>query len=374
MSQLRLISIPALALLAACGSLTAHVRGRVVDDNDRPVPGAKVSLGTYPSTAEEPAKEVLESDANGDFSGTITFVARSGMPVRAVEPDLGRGGVAYFNRRREPVTIVVRPLTRVKGRVTFEKLPRPIREWSLREGHRWRGLQIVRPSISPREGIQSTPNVEYVAGRRLEEGGEFEFLLPAGDYTARALGFHQPLSRDFRVAGDGQEVDLGVLEVQAIPGHEIYGAAAPELRFADARGLPKEFTLASLRGKWILLYFWDHRMRSNNWLPGLIQFYNERKELRDRFEIIGVHNCDDVATVAELDHARFWDAEDRKPEPIPFPVVVDDEGKSFNTYFIARGRSRSVPHWFLVNPDGIVDFCPGAYNPAELLKSKIDLK
>ena len=375
MIKRRLLAIPALTILAACTSLTAQVRGRVVDDQDRPVAGAQVSLGSFPSLPEEGEPQVLESDANGEFDGAVSFRSRSGAYVRALDPDLGRGGIAYFNRRREPVTIVVRPLTRVRGRVSYDGLPRPIRELNAPEGFRGRYLQVTRlgPSRINSKGLP-VPTLEHVAYRMLDDG-RFEFLLPAGTYMARAYGLHEPLTREFTVAEGGSEIDLGALEARPLPGHEIYGAPAPELHFADTRGLPNDFTLSSLRGKWVVLYFWDHRMRANShWLPSLVRFYEERKDFRDRFEIIGVHNCDDVVTVAELDRARAWDEDDHKLEPLPFPVGIDDDEESFNAYFIARGRRRQSPSWFVVNPEGNVEFCPTVVNVADFLKSKLEAK
>lgn len=36
------------------------------------------------------------------------------------------------------------------------------------------------------------------------------------------------------------------------------GKPAPEIRVSDARGIGKDVTLASLKGKWVVLEFWAH--------------------------------------------------------------------------------------------------------------------
>ncbi len=362
----------ALALLAACGPpTTALVRGRVIDEEQRPVPGAKVTLSAYPSLAETSNQDYLTTDAKGEFDGVLSCRTRGGSPVLALVAEGRQGGVAHLNRRREPVTIVVRTLALVKGRVSYEKLPKPIREWNAEKGEGFRGrhVQIWRRLPAKPDG-GSAPPPEYVAGGPLVNEA-FEYLLPGGDYDVKVMGFHQLVIRDFRVNESADDVDLGVLEALPIHGHEIYGAPAPELRLADARDLPKDFTWASLRGKWVLLFLWDHRARANNWLPGLIRFQADHADKRDQFQIIAVHNCDDVLTVADLDRNLAWGMGPYEWKPLPFPVAIDDDSKTFNAYGIERGPRRQAGHLFLINPEGQVEFCPG--QPLlSVLKSKLE--
>jgi hypothetical protein len=361
------LPILVVATVTACTSLTADVRGRVVDEEGRPFGGAQVFLSTYP-TPTDILKPVLQTNADGEFHGEVTFLSHGGSPVLVVDAERSVGGLARFNRRREPVTIVVQPLSRVRGRVSYEKIPKPLRVFA-EEGMRGRWVSIGRPyAIAPDE-LRSHP-LERVASTQLEDG-RFEFLLPPGEYQAEVHGLHEAIVQRFKVDREQKTVDVGTWEAKPLPEHEIYGAPAPELRFADARGIAKEGGLAALKGKWVLLYLWDHRMVANNWLPALIRFYTEHPEYRDRLEIVGVHNCDDVLSVMELEGRRAWATRMSEWQAIPFPVGIDDDEKTPNAYGMVRGRRRGSPHVALIDPEGIVTFNPNAYNIVTLLKSKL---
>jgi peroxiredoxin len=352
-------------LLAACASSTIDVRGRVVDQDGRPIPGAVVCATPFPSMSAIPSPPGVVTGAEGEFEGE--FINHSGgVKVMAVDRGRMRGGLAR-SRRGEPVEIVATPLGRVMGRVSYDKIPKTIREGS---GARFSSIYIGKRSLfqdtMPLVGI-----MDWEAGGALEDG-TFEFLLPPGKYNVLVHGAHQWIQREVTVPEALKEVDLGVMEAEPFPGQEIYGTAAPELRFADARGIVKEGGLAALKGKWVLVYFWDHRMAFNtHWLPALISFYKEHPELRDRMEVVGVHNCDDVQTVDDLDRARTWKTGVADFEAIPFPVGIDDGEKTFNAYGLVRGSRRRSPRHFLITPEGIVDFNPTVVNFTLLLKSKL---
>ena len=72
--------------------------------------------------------------------------------------------------------------------------------------------------------------------------------------------------------------------------------------------------------------------------------------MRDRFEILAIHHSDDVLTVRDLDGALYF-----KGGRLPFPVIIDEEGKTFDAYGLERGAMfRSAPSQFLIDPDGRV--------------------
>ena len=208
--------------------------------------------------------------------------------------------------------------------------------------------------------------------------GEIAFLLPPGPYDLdvstsapkgrlpkpklvkngdgdapyiRGLTVDVPAQKDF---------DLGTIEVllprdkDGIP-RDItlyYGKHPPDLQFTDARGVRKDFKLADLRGKWVLLDFWTLHCgpciyRS---LPELTKIYEEHAADRDKFEIIAI--CDTeyekAPTLAEYDPLAAKIADEVwNGKPLPFPQIIDGEGRTTGVYGI-----QSWPTVLLIDPDG----------------------
>jgi hypothetical protein len=352
---MRSLPLLPLLLLAACSS--ANLRGRVVDDLGQPMAGARISIGGFPTPAELDENILFETDENGEFDGPVMFRSRSGAPVRAMAPDGRSGGVGHVNRRREPVTIVMRPLSAVKGLVRFDKLSGPVREWldKPRDGTGYRPRVLIgRPRVVERlKGPETV--YDYVATGTLDYG-RFEFLLGPGTYRVQIGGVYQPMFREFTVPATGEAVDLGEFEALPDPKTALFGEPAPALHLVDARGIPRDFQWSSMRGKTVLLYFWDHRMaRHESWMPALLECYRAYPD-RDRFEIIAIHNNDDVATVEDLG-AEF-----------PFPVAIDDAGRTFDDYGLVRGRARSAPRIAIIGPEGTVSFVPSSVSPMAILQ------
>ena len=356
---MRILPLLAIPLVAACSASSVDVRGRVVDVDNNPVPGARVVLWSFPTAAPE-TRPSLEADADGAFEGNLPLPPMTGMYVMAYDKEGALGGFAPL-KEDEAITIVAHPLAVVKGRVTYENLPKPIREYPTLSA--WNHVYVQRSGEKHR----------LFAGGPLTRDG-FSFRLPPGDYSLQIFGYHIPILKTVHVENGG-EVDLGTLVAVAHKGHEVVGSPAPELSFVDARGIALEGGLAALKGKWVVLFLWDHRMRENPYLlSSLIKFYRERPELRDRMEIVGVHNCDDVLTVVDLERARKRDNGHHPTAEIPFPVGIDEDEKTFNAYGIVRGPTRYAPYVFLVDPEGVVSFNPDSHNIIALLKSKLGVE
>lgn len=81
----------------------------------------------------------------------------------------------------------------------------------------------------------------------------------------------------------------------------------------------------------------------------MIDLYKKYDALRDRFEILALHNSD-VDTLAEMDRRtakiqeRYWGE-----NPLPFPVLLDDESLTASEY-----TSSQFPTYMLVDPKGKV--------------------
>jgi len=199
--------------------------------------------------------------------------------------------------------------------------------------------------------------------------GKISFLLPPGkyDFWVRSTSPDARLRTPKGQKGIRVEIprgkttlDLGVLNVTlprdkdgiARDISQFYGKEPPKLAITDARGVAKDVKLADFRGKWVLLEFWTVRcgpcvVRS---LPELTKFYEEHAADRDRFEIFAI--CD-----TEKEEARTIEAYETLAAPLvekvwagqqlPFPVLVDGEGRTSGIYGIL-----SRPAVLLIDPEG----------------------
>jgi hypothetical protein len=82
-------------------------------------------------------------------------------------------------------------------------------------------------------------------------------------------------------------------------------------------------------------------------LPGLIDFYDEHKGHREKFEIIAFHDAT-AKDFGDLDkhlpslREKFWRGRD-----LPFPILMDSTGQTIKAYDI-----HSFPTTLLIDPDG----------------------
>ena len=133
---------------------------------------------------------------------------------------------------------------------------------------------------------------------------------------------------------------------------QFYGKEPPELAVTDARGVSKNVKLADFRGKWVLLDFWAVwcSVCVEGSLPELTRFFEEHAADRDRFEILSICNT-------EMEKAQTIEAFDTLAAPLvkdiwggkelPFPVLVDGEGKTAGVYGI-----HGWPTVLLIDPEG----------------------
>ena len=83
-------------------------------------------------------------------------------------------------------------------------------------------------------------------------------------------------------------------------------------------------------------------------LPRLSKLYERHRQRRDRFEILAVHHAEGVQTLADLDGKlasvveEVWEG-----RPLPFPILVDGTGETFEKYQIS-----AIPRLVLIGPDG----------------------
>jgi thiol-disulfide isomerase/thioredoxin len=212
--------------------------------------------------------------------------------------------------------------------------------------------------------------------------GEFSFLLPPGQYDFAVHSespdarMPKPFERAKKDAPPDMPAWLGGIRVEILAGQadlnmgtlnvelpvgiggikgdysRYYGKRPPELSITDARGVPREVKLSDLRGKWVLLDFWTLWCGPcvRDGLPRLTKLYAEHAADRDRFEILSI--CvtagDEITTIEKFDERaaplveKLWDG-----KPLPFPVLIDGEGKTGAAYGVT-----GYPTVLLIDPEG----------------------
>ena len=329
-------------------------------DQKRAAEGGDLSLVWKEEGVVAPLPQFLATRLkNGDFTAKISSGPR--VSIFATDSAQRRGGVISVERATadKPVRVTLLPLVRVTGKIYCHEAKK-IPEWT----------NVV---VHPTRDMENFLHFTYCGSLK----GEFSFLLPPGKYDlgvySEGPNAHMPKPHERkisdappdmpkRLAGIRVEVppriatlDLGELDV--IPDDSdtldyiarFYGKSPPALAITDARGVPKDVKLADLRGKWVLLDFWGLSCPPciKESIPRLTTFYELHAADRDRFEILAICVGDDK-TMEEFDvHAapiidKLWSG-----KPLPFPVLLDDDQKTFGNYHIT-----SVPATRLIDPDG----------------------
>lgn len=300
-------------------------------------------------------------NAEGEFSLEVSDRPRA--PVLAVSKDRTLGGLVLVNRRssEEALTVRLSRLTRVTANLYCPEAGK---------SPKWGLAQIY---LAGGDNIPITSCGTYQ--------GHVSFLLPAGKYeiNASATGpdsrmpareiptgtpSHGIYSRGqpFVVKEGESELDLGTLELclpkdsegKSVDTTNLYTGPAPALSFRAARGISNDSQLSDFNGKWVLLDFWSIGCLPcvTQSIPELIEFHSKNSDLSDQFEILSICDTshDGLSTITEYEErtakirGTHWNG-----KRLPFPVLLDTEGKTHKTYGISR-----LPTIYLVAPNGII--------------------
>jgi hypothetical protein len=231
------------ALLAgnAYPQIERAITGRVLDLQGRPVAGAAIApYWNYRDGLLHPQNGTT-TDEMGRFSIPMgpegAFAPRFWM---AFDKEYKRGGIVQIERTQEPVSFDLRlePLTPVRFNLNVEGTdPEGIP-----------GSVILR-------SVEGNHHIASFQVTNLQR--EQTYLLPPGQYQVMIASQYlvaPPIELHIRAPRD--RVDLGSFTLEATPLARNWGRPALEIAPTATRGLPEDFKLSDLKGKWVLMEFW----------------------------------------------------------------------------------------------------------------------
>jgi hypothetical protein len=234
----------AVALLPLCASLLAQskveeVRGEVVDADGKPVAGVPVAA-FWTASEKDPTwvaggQPLATSGADGAFAAKVLW---PGQPTAyfAYDKAGNRGAIAVLDDAtvREAQRLALAPLAAVD--VAFD----------------FRECGAAVPLLFC---LMAKPAHTYV-GQVQTTGAELRLLLPPGEYAVRWFARDAvTVDHSFSVAAGQQSLALALPVASSVIAKH-YGKEPPALDVTEARGVEASFTLAGLRGKWVLIDFW----------------------------------------------------------------------------------------------------------------------
>ncbi len=344
---------------------------KVIDADGKPVEGAVVCQQFAASTQEtnilvEKGKPYTAVAVNTMTVPPLPPTNKDGEttydPAAVANDGYRPNGVLYLRHEKRKL-VAIEPISpaRIMGGLTV----------TLRPEAKLTGKVVFPGGVNPgpTNVYLCTHNVMWVLAYSSHKS-EFEFVVPAGEYKLLVRGEYlkeeiTPGESSYPTFSHTHNVAVGIegktvkLEVQANKVGELRGKPAPDLgEMADWKG--KAVQLADLKGKVVLLYFWDTN------LPSSAEDLGKLMELHDDFAdkglaVIGIHEpgpSKPVATVKALDERLAKARKDVwKGRDLPFPIglLKTQDGPATKAYGVA-----AFPTWVLIDKKGNV---VGFFNP-----------
>lgn len=232
------LGVAAAVLLAATTMAeTKRVSGSVVGPDGKDAANVDVaSTWTITKDKLEP-KQKIRTDRTGRFSGEIE-VGKEDAIVMAVDKDRKNGAIAVVKAADlgKPVKLKLEPLAKLSGGADFSGFEKAPADFEFK--------------LSPK-GAKSSLIAEKV------KGSAFAYRLPIGEYSIELKAADaEDYTDEIEVVAD-KGADLGQIKVKPDPNYvKAQFGKTPKITITDARGVPKDFKLESLKGKWVLIEFW----------------------------------------------------------------------------------------------------------------------
>ncbi len=300
---------------------------RVVDLDKKPVVGAHVGLAAHFATPDEP-KKPADTDGDGFVydghrltnSSGVAELELGGADLRAM---LDATGIVVRDEKRHLAAVLHPDLAKVKDSLDVTLAPEC----------RVSG-KVMSPELKKDEKPLGPTTVSLGDGDHVmltftsEGTGDYHFFVPPGQYLLDAAG-SKILTAFNVIEVPWKEHEMLFEPILAQPNKLalLSGQPAPELRGAAAWKNGPPVTLASLKGKCVLLFFWRATSaESLAAVPAILDLYDKLKKAG--LEVVGVEvdvdqNKKPIDSVQKLDDALAkvrkdaWGGRD-----LPFPVAI----------------------------------------------------
>jgi hypothetical protein len=301
---------------------------RVLDPNGNPVAGAHVGLAAHLGPPDEP-KKPADTDADGfvydghrltNARGVAELEAAGGADLRASLEDQG---IVAREEKRHLVAILHPDAAKIKDSLDVTLAP------ECRVSGKVISLELKKDEKPLGSTTVSLGDGDHVTLTFTSDGtGDYHFFVPPGQYLLDADG--SKIFKTFAsIVVPPQEPELVFEPIVAPPSKlaRLEGQPAPELRGAVAWKNGPPPTIASLKGKCVLLFFWRASSPDSlAALPAIFDLYDKLKKFG--LAVIGVEvdvdqNKQPIDTVQKLDdmlakvRKDAWGGRD-----IPFPVAI----------------------------------------------------
>jgi hypothetical protein len=314
------------------GPLT-KLKVRVLDPEGNPVAGAHVGLGARFGVADD-TKKATDTDSDGfvyeahrltDSQGTAQLEA-AGADLR---PILDEQGIVARHEKRHLAGVVRIDPASIKGTVDVTLGP------ECRIGGR-----VISPELKKADKPLGPTTVSLGDGDHVmltctsDGSGEYHFFVPPGEYLIDASGSN--IVRVFatievtRTEHDPATPPQLVFEPMVAAASKLAlleGQPAPELRGVTAWKNGPPVTMASLKDKCVLLFFWKATAPASlEAVPAILELADRFKKEglvvvgvqvdldREKNPIDNVQKLDDVLAQVKKD---AWGGHD-----LPFPVAI----------------------------------------------------
>ena len=211
-----------------------NVSGTFVDAAGLPLPGAELTRYFLSTHGQMSAFEPLKADAGGHFAGKITPY-KLPMVYLAMDKERNLGARVTLTEESvaKPLRVVLEPLAELSYRIQIENGYEPA-------------------SLAASMGVSDPATVVLLS----YDTGPYK--LPAGEYELKFGGNEIAAWRRPVKIRAGEKLDLGLFQLSLTPIAANVGRPAMPIDFAEARGVPADFNVSDLKGKWVLIEFWGY--------------------------------------------------------------------------------------------------------------------
>ena len=237
------------ANMARAGDEKKTAKGRVIDASGKPVAHANVSTYWTFLNGNPRFGPRNRTNEKGEFQIDVYY---RGRPITVFAMDKERENAALVNLDPnldpgtlgknviEGITMRLAPLITVRGQFVCTALDKTCG-----------GLNL---SLVGKGG-------SHFAFFPSGGDGRFAMRLPPGSYRWSVFGgldFVSLDGRSFDLSPGQADVELGLIEMEASVIRKHYGKEPPAWTIREARGLRSDAKISDLKGKWLLIEFWNY--------------------------------------------------------------------------------------------------------------------